>query len=148
MKYKLVFMLIVLLFGVFLSYLLSNGAKGFINSKLNNFDLLPREKKYTELYFDDIFIFNSNKTTGMNIDSSFTIHNFEGEDKEYEYLMYYAPENGDIEMLDSNTVFIRNNEEMSIKKNIYFVNNGKKGKVYIELPKLGQKINFIIDKSS
>lgn len=139
-----IFIIILLICFVFIGAVI-NKYKPEIYDRLSELGLLPAKERFTELYFDNLLPLFAEMTGGINIDSSFTIHNVEGEDREYSYLVYYKLENGNIEMVDQNTVFVKNNEKRTIKKSVFFLNSKDKVIVYVDLPDLKQKIHFIIN---
>lgn len=53
--------------------------------------LLPKEEHYTELYFEDPAHLPKTYTPGKKEKFAFTLHNLEGEDKDYTFQAFFVP---------------------------------------------------------
>lgn len=137
------FLLILLIF-CFVAGVIIYEYGSTIYIKLNELKLLPEEEHFTELYFENPSALFFRAPEGENINYSFTIHNLEGADKEYYYIVYYMPDARRVKILDRNTLFVKNNEKRTINETYAFLDKNDKGggNIYIELPQLDQKIHF------
>ena len=68
-----------------------------------------KPETFTELYFEDHLSLSNKVTLFKKNNFKFTIHNLENKDMEYPYEVYIDV-NGEKQMIDKNSVLIKNNE--------------------------------------
>ncbi len=134
----------VLLFVLFLSILIYNN-RVFARSWVHEHVLASTEETMTELYFDDHLNLPKSIMAGDEISFSFVIHNLEGRDMAYPYLVYKT--------FNENKIFLRRDivkvEDGEYKRvNVSYtplesVNNGI---ITVSLLQFNQDIHFLLSE--
>jgi hypothetical protein len=99
----------------------------------------------TELYFED-HLDLANEVTLLEENSfSFTIHNLENKDINYEYKVFIVSENGEY-ILEEDSVFIKADEFSTIEVKYIVEMPAERLKVVVDLPDFDQDIAFWIEE--
>jgi len=110
--------------------------------------LIPRQERFTELYFNDHINLPKQISRSENISFSFVIHNLEGESREYPYLVYFKSQNGQITNIEENTVTLSNGNYKTIEESYTSAFAKNAGGIYVELQKPQQEIHFLLNDNS
>lgn len=124
--------------------LIADGQSTYVNSVLNRLNLIPKQEKFTELYFDDYSKLPKQSVAGENITFSFTIHNLEGEEVTYPYRVYFEYPSGYKYVIKSGQVTTSNGESQTILVNHKFGVSNLYGKVVVSLDNINQTIHFLL----
>lgn len=118
-----------------------------VYEQLNKFGLMPEPERFTELYFDDYDNLPKKIIDNKTISFSFTVHNLEGMDKEYPYVIYTKKNHGET-VLDIKTVSVKNNEYKTVTESYTFNEFSTEEIVFIELIEQDQKIHFLLTNTN
>jgi len=121
-----------------------NHYKDSIRARLDEWKLIPRRERFTELYFDDHVNLPKQIQKGEKIDFSFTIHNLEGERRWYSYIVYFKSQDGQITNIEEKSVFLEDGELESIKESYAPTLEDNKGGIFVELKNPQQGIDFLL----
>lgn len=114
-----------------------------IYSELNNLKLIPQPEKFTELYFENHASLPRQIVKNETISFSFTIHNLEGIDMKYPYVVYFKNNYGTTTVED-NIIFIKNNEYKTITESYTFKSASAQETLYVELTDQRQQLHFAL----
>ncbi len=142
---KYVFIFFVLPAIIAITYV-SYGHKSYIYKQLDNFHLIPRQEHFTELYFNNHTNLPKNPTINGMIKFSFAIHNLEGKDKEYLYVVYFKKGKYRTTTVDQKTVLVKDNEEKIITETYKFNSNTIIETIFVGLTDLNQEIHFSLSR--
>lgn len=110
-----------------------------IYSALHERKVIPADEPLTELYFNDIETLPRSATQALSF--SFTIHNMEGKDMIYPYVVRAESPDGRIMVLDRNTIPIAHGDAARIPETLRLVATGK-ARIIVELP--DEHISFLL----
>ncbi len=102
-----------------------------------------KPETFTELYFENHLSLPKEVTLFKENNFKFTIHNLENKDMEYPYEVYIDI-NGEKQMIDKDTVSIKNNEFKTITENFTITTPAKRALVVVNLTSKNQQIDFWI----
>ena len=92
-------------------------SRAAIARRLNDWGVLPRPERFTELYFDQYQRLHSALKAGTRQDLTFTVQNFEHRITTYNYqLVAVQPDNGIHQQLGSGTMTIQYNHAQTIQQ--------------------------------
>ncbi len=100
-----------------------------------------KPETFTELYFEDHLSLPNKVTLFEKNNFKFTIHNLENKDMVYVYEVYIDV-NREKQMIDKNSVLIKNNEYKTITKNFTITVPTQRVKVVVNLIGKNQQIHF------
>ena len=100
-----------------------------------------KPETFTELYFENHLSLPKEVKLFKENNFKFTIHNLENKDMEYPYEVYIEI-NGEKQMIDKDTVSIKNNEFKTITENFTITTPTKRAKVVVNLTSKNQQIDF------
>ena len=100
-----------------------------------------KPETFTELYFENHLTLPKEVKLFKENNFKFTIHNLENRDMEYPYEVYIDI-NGEKQMIDKDTVSIKNNEFKTITENFTITTLIKRAKVVVNLSSKNQQIDF------
>lgn len=115
-----------------------------IYDQIDRWKLIPRNEYFTEIYLNnhmEIFQERDAIKAKEPFLFSFTIHNLEGRDKEYFYIVYAKDAFGE-KVISRNAVFVKNNEYKVIKESYLFKKNQPKETIFMKLIEQEQEIHF------
>ena len=101
----------------------------------------PEPERFTELYFSDHQSLDQHSNSG-NQKFSFTIHNLEGKDKNYNYQIKV---NGQV--IKNNTIFVRDTLFSNIREQIKLDIPFDKTKIEVKLHETNQEIHYWVEYS-
>jgi lipopolysaccharide export LptBFGC system permease protein LptF len=102
------------------------------------------QENFTELYFENHLNLPKQVTSSQEYFFNFTIHNLEGKNMQYSYEVYLELDTEKI-MIDKNTVFIKNNDYMTVQEGFKTRGTPTKNKIVVYLINKNQKIDFQIE---
>ena len=100
-----------------------------------------KAETFTELYFEDHLYLPDKVTLFKENNFKFTIHNLENKDMEYPYEVYIDV-NREKQMIDKDSVLIKNNEYKTISEAFTITVPMQRAKVAINLISKNQQIHF------
>ena len=100
-----------------------------------------KPETFTELYFEDHLSLPNKVTLFKEDNFKFTIHNLENKDMEYPYEVYIDV-NREKQMIDKNSVLIKNNEYKTISEDFTITITMQRVKVVVNLINKNQQIHF------
>jgi hypothetical protein len=110
-------------------------------------NLIPGyEEPLTELYFNNHLELPSEASVGEPVHFSFTIHNLEGREMEYEYAIEVSY-NDSSRFIIEDVISVGEGEYAEIAKSVTFVEPFDRAKVEVLLESKGQSIHFWVDES-
>mgnify|MGYP003435165302 FL=1 len=124
--------------------LIADSRSSYVNGILGKLNLIPKQEKFTELYFDDYSKLPTKSIAGQEVSFSFTISNFEGEDVTYPYKVYFEYPSGYKSVIKTGQITAYNNESKSILVNHKFGISNLYGKVVVHLENVDQTIHFLL----
>jgi hypothetical protein len=124
--------------GVLIFYNLNRAS---IHDELIALDLLPKPEKMTELYFNDSTKLPDSATRNQTISFTFVIHNLETTNYQYLYEVSVIA-NGTPHIVDSGSVFVKDNEYFVKDEKFHLMNVSGGQKVVVELLNKHQSIDF------
>lgn len=136
------FILLVLLF--FITYIFIIIQHKTISKPLEQWNLLPKEEKITELYFSDANNLTRRAKPGEVVSLKYKIRNLEHQDMNYFYAVTVATSGGSITPVKSNLI-IKNGETVEIQNKVK-INSLEKTRIDIELINVRQKISIWLNK--
>jgi hypothetical protein len=81
--------------------------------------LLPREQRFTELYFSDLHNIPNSAVSGAKLDVVFTLHNLEHADVAYNYkIIAVTSDNRVVQVLDAGDINLGNNQFIRTERTI------------------------------
>ncbi|HWC57928.1 MAG TPA: hypothetical protein VG621_03195 [Candidatus Paceibacterota bacterium] len=112
------------------------------------FDLVRRDEAFTELYFDDPEALPKSTTKNKTETFSFTIHNVEGSNMDYPYVVYFMNDKGYKTVFAQGTVALADGAYQTITVAHTFTASHQRGTVAVVLTNLNQHIDFLIADTS
>lgn len=103
--------------------------------------LIPLEESVTELYFSNTDTLPVRNTGSLTF--SFTIHNLEGRDMVYPYIVSAQFQNGESVVLDTNTIPIASGDVATIDESLTVRSSGTAALI-VTLPEQGEHIQFLL----
>ncbi len=100
-----------------------------------------KPETFTELYFEDHLSLPDKISLFIENSFEFTIHNLENKDMEYPYEAYIDID-GEKQMIDEGSVFIKNNEYITITVDYTVTVPIQRSKVIVNLIDKNQQIHF------
>ncbi|HVZ10874.1 MAG TPA: hypothetical protein VG941_00385 [Candidatus Paceibacterota bacterium] len=113
-----------------------------IKAQLNDWKLLPQPERFTELYFNDPASLPYTAARSSRLGFSFTIHNLEGSDQDYHYVVSFVPDTGVATIIDQNIRRIAADGSAIVTES--YIYPGTVGRVVVELPDLDQSLHFSV----
>jgi len=104
-----------------------------------------KPETFTELYFEDHINLPNKIIRDKVYRFSFTIHNLENTDTNYPYEVYIDVK-GDKEFIDRGSVFVKNNEYITIDRSYMLTTPSGKVKIEVLLVDQNQSISFWLEK--
>lgn len=105
-----------------------------------------KPETFTELYFEDHSNLPKAIIRRKEYSFVFTIHNLENRDSDYPYTVYLQRDDQKT-VIDSGSVFVRNNEYSSIEKTVGPLKN-LRSKIVVELLNKNQLISFWMEEQN
>lgn len=144
-RFKYFIFLIIFLSFIFLAGFVIYKNKTEIYKLLDKFQLIPRDERFTELYFEIYPRINKDEVVvGKKVDFSFAIRNLEGQDFKYEYQVYFKSSTGTTKLISFDTVAIKEGDSLLIPESFKIDKKTMSGKVVVYLKDLNQEIFFAI----
>ncbi len=100
-----------------------------------------KPETFTELYFEDHLSLPNQVILYKENNFKFTIHNLENKDMVYPYEVYIEV-TGERQLIDKSSVFIKNDEYMTITQNFIITIPIQIAKIEVNLTNKNQKIHF------
>lgn len=138
-KYTSIFVVCLIVATLYASYVYRDA----LYRQMDALKLIPRPELFTELYFENHTNLPKQIVKGETISFSFTIHNLEGKDKEYPYVVYFKNDYGTTTVAQS-TAFVKNNEYKTITESYTFKSASEKETLYVELTDKKQELHFAL----
>jgi uncharacterized membrane protein len=107
--------------------------------------LIPRPERFTELYFDDHINLPKEISKGQEISFSFTIHNLEGQTTEYPYIIYFKSLDGQVVNIDESTVTLKDGEYRPIEGIYKSEMDDNSGTIVVDLKGKNQQLHFLLN---
>ncbi len=101
----------------------------------------PKPETFTELYFENHLLLPDKFIPSRQVNFKFTIHNLENKDMEYLYEVY-IDSNGEKQLIEKNSVLIKNNEYKTIDAGFTIAVPMQRFKVVVNLIQNNQQIDF------
>jgi hypothetical protein len=139
-KIILILLIISAIWGVYL-------LKDVIYVKLDQWKLIPRPERFTELYFNDHNTLPKQISKGGKIKFSFVIHNLEGRAMEYPYIVYFKSPDGLTVPIKEGSVAIAAGESRIVEETYTAAFEENKGGIFVELIQKQQKIHFLLNNN-
>lgn len=111
-----------------------------INASLHELKVIPADEPLTELYFNDVETLP--QSAAQTLIFSFTIHNMEGKDMIYPYVVLAQFPDGRLVELDRNAIPIAEGDAVSIPETLRLKATGKV-RIIVELPE-AQRVSFLL----
>lgn len=111
--------------------------------QLDAFKLIPRPERFTELYFENHTNLPKTKVKNETIFFSFTVHNLEGKDMQYPYVVYFKNNYGTT-TVEKSGAFVKDNEYKTITESYTFKSNSPQETLYVELTDKHQELHFAL----
>ncbi len=119
-----------------------------VYAKLAELKLVPLEERLTELYLNtDAFSLPEAVVPARTASFSFTIHNLEGQDTDYPYLVRVQYDGKASSTVESAVIRIKDKEYATLKKAYIFTASAKRVVIFIELPDQKQGIHFAVPRA-
>jgi hypothetical protein len=114
---------------------------------LNSANLIPQPEHYTELYFNDFSDLQTSIAAsnyyGEAIPFSFTIHNVEGKETTYPYVVYMMSQNNIITPIASSSVALSDGASITISEEVVFNRIvPTQAAIFVNLPEQNQSLHF------
>ena len=100
-----------------------------------------KSETFTELYFEEHLSLPNKVTLFKENNFKFTIHNLESKDMEYSYEVYIEVDREE-QMIDKNSVLIKNNEYKTITEDFTIIVPKQRVKIVVNLIGKNQQIHF------
>lgn len=140
MKKYLIFLVVFLIVvALYASYVY----RPAIYRQLDALKLIPRPERFTELYFENHTNLPKTIVKNETISFSFTIHNMEGKDMEYPYVVYFKNNYGTT-TVEKNTALVKDNEYKTITESYTFKSASAQETLYVELTDQRQELRFAL----
>jgi len=110
--------------------------------------LKPNPERFTELYFEDHTLLPKIALNNTVYDFSFTVRNLEYTPMEYPYKVYIEPENGERQILDEGSFYLKHDEYKTIVEGFKILSTDRRVKVTVELIDKKQLIHFWMEAES
>lgn len=124
-------------------YLLMHPAA--VLAQLNDWKILPQKEGVTELYLDNYADLPKQIVKGQTVPLTFTIHNLEGNEMTYPYVVYLYTEDGARIPIASSTVTLADNQSGVYSGSYTFTSSVPSAvTVFIELPSVGEELHFVL----
>lgn len=130
---------------VMLSMIILVQYKSAIYIQLDNWKLIPRHERFTELYFDDHINLPKQIQEGEQISFSFVIHNLEGKRKTYPYVVSFKFSDGRIVKIDEGIITISDGGYKKITESYTSTLTENTGIISVELKDRQQNIDFLLN---
>jgi hypothetical protein len=121
--------------------------KDIIYKQINQWLLIPKEERFTELYFNDHINLPKQISKGEMINFSFVIHNLEGKTEKYNYVVFFKSLDGKIVNIDEFNVVIKDGEKKMIHIDYISERENNTGGVFVELKGKKQAIHFLLNNN-
>lgn len=132
---------VINLTGYFVSIQL--GAK--IHDFLGGYNLVPKAEVFTELFFQKYpRLSKKDVVRGDAVSFSFTVHNLEGKDMDYNYQVYFNSEKYVKRLIDKDTLNIKNGESKTVTDFYVFRSDQDYGLITVSIPSIKQEISFYL----
>jgi hypothetical protein len=115
-----------------------------IYQEFNNLKLVPEKETFTELYFDDPNNLPRVAVRGERESFSFTIHNVEGIQITYPYIVYFLSQAGRQTTFVKGSITINSDDSEIVNVHYTLPVTNEKGMVIVSLTSLNQKIDFLL----
>jgi hypothetical protein len=122
--------------------------KNAVYAQMDEWKLIPRSERFTELYFNDHINLPKQISKDDQISFSFVIHNLEGENKEYPYIVYYKSQDGQITNIEEKTVTLADGEYKTIEESYTSTLQENTGGIFVELEQKQQGIDFLLNNNN
>lgn len=123
-------------------------SRAAIQHELINLKLVPQKETFTELYFNNVDSLPIAASNGGKGTFSFTIHNEEGVQTVYPYLVFFLAPNGRRTIFARGTAMIDSKAYQTITAPYTFSTATQKGMVVVLLTNLNQQIDFLIPNTN
>ncbi len=126
----------------------SFNTRGWVYDAAVNLGLVPIKENFTELYFKNYSELPKTIESikiGDEVSFSFSIHNMEGKEMDYPYVIYVKNSTDEKTIIEEKTLRLKDGEEMSVDQTYTFLaehDSVEKLKVHVELVNLNQEIHF------
>lgn len=107
---------------------------------LDQWHLVPRHERFTELYFYNIVPLQGN-SAAAETHFSFVIHNLEGKDMDYRYRIYLEHD-GTSKLLETDTEHLADHTAATLSKTFHITDLEGDETIVVSLPELAQQIHF------
>jgi len=118
--------------------------KGAAYARLDEWKLIPRQERFTELYFNDHTNLPKYISRGEKISFSFVIHNLEEKRIWYPYVVYFKSQDGRTYEIEEKSVFLEDGESKTIKESCTSILADNSGGIFVELKDSQQEIHFLL----
>lgn len=113
-----------------------------IYAQLDEWYLIPRPERFTELYLENYTQLPKAVVAGQVVPFSFTIHNLEGKEMAYEYWVYALKDGEERVTVDQQTVSAAHDEYKTIDVTYQYPASTTSAVIYVDLIDLDQQIHF------
>jgi len=143
-KYLIIINIInIVLIAMFVSY----RYKAELHAQLDEWKLVPKQERFTELYFDDHVNLPKQIQKGEKISFSFVIHNLEGKKWDYPYAIFFISQNGQVTKIEEKTVTLSNGEFKTIEESYISNLAENNGGIHVALQQPQQEIHFLLNNN-
>ena len=118
--------------------------KDAIYLQLDGWSLIPRQERFTELYFNNYNDLPKKIIKDRKKHFSFVIRNLEGETKEYPYKIYFKSQDNQIINIKEDIITLTDGEYEVIEESYAPVSKESAGGIFVELTEKQQQIHFLV----
>jgi hypothetical protein len=116
-----------------------------IYAEMDKLKLIPRPERFTELYFDDHTNLPTRISKNEDVSFTFVIHNLEGKEMEYPYVVYFQSKDGNVVKIAEGFETLADGEYKAIEKTYVSNSDQNEGGVFVRLKELDQSIHFLLN---
>jgi hypothetical protein len=138
----LVMLLIIVIFLAALAHINKNSIYTWAYDQ----KLVPIPETFTELYFSDHLNLPKQIGAGKDVSFSFVIHNLEGKDMTYPYVVYLKFNNSMV-VLSNDSVIVKKDEYKTIDVSYEPKVSTNNGTITVSLTQLNQDIHFLLSNN-
>lgn len=140
--YKKFLLALVMIGAIFALAFVMSANRSFIYAQLDSLNLIPREERFTELYFENHDTLPQKLPNANIIYFAFTIHNLQGKDINYRYVVALKNNSGQISTIADNLILIKDKQSKTVSIYKVFATKNIQGTIIVDLPELNQQIHF------
>jgi hypothetical protein len=119
-----------------------------LNNELVALKLVPIPQKFTELYVANYTSLPTQVYPGLMVPISFSIHNVEGKETTYPYVIYTVSTDGSTTTVATATTTIANNGVWTVSIPYTFITAATSTEFFIDLPDQNQDLHFKLPRTN